>query len=61
MTPEGIVVEEVQRYFSQPKFQIFYTDTEYPIQWGLTTAEPTLCLLIIKGISLSLQSANVQG
>ena len=34
MTPEGIVVEEVVRYFSDPRFQKFSIQTEYPIQMG---------------------------
>lgn len=34
MTPEGIVVEEVFRYFSDPRFQKFSIKTEYPIQMG---------------------------
>ena len=34
MTPEGIVVEAVVRYFSDPRFQKFSIQTEYPIQMG---------------------------
>lgn len=34
MTPEGIVVEEVVRYFSDPMFQKFSIEKEYPIQMG---------------------------
>ncbi len=34
MTPEGIVVEEVVRYFSDPGFQKFSIKREYPIQMG---------------------------
>lgn len=34
MTPEGIVVEEVVRYFSDPRFQKFSIEKEYPIQMG---------------------------
>ena len=34
MTPEGIVVEEVVRYFSGPRFQKFSIEKEYPIQMG---------------------------
>ena len=34
MTPEGIVVEEVVRYFSDPRFQKFSIQKEYPIQMG---------------------------
>lgn len=34
MTPEGIVVEEVVSYFSDPRFQKFSIETEYPIQMG---------------------------
>ena len=34
MTPEGIVVEEVDRYFSDPRFQKFSIEKEYPIQMG---------------------------
>ena len=34
MTPEGIVVEEVVRYFSDPRFQKFSIKKEYPIQMG---------------------------
>ena len=34
MKPEEIVVEEVVRYFSDPKFQKFSIEKEYPIQMG---------------------------
>ena len=34
MTPEGIVVEAVVRYFSDPRFQKFSIEKEYPIQMG---------------------------
>lgn len=34
MTPEEIVVEEVVRYFSDPMFQKFSIEKEYPIQMG---------------------------
>ena len=34
MKPEEIVVEEVDRYFSNPKFQKFSIEKEYPIQMG---------------------------
>lgn len=34
MTPEGRVVEEVVRYFSDPRFQKFSIQKEYPIQMG---------------------------
>ena len=34
MTPEGIVVEAVERYFSQPKFRKFSIKTEDRIQFG---------------------------
>ena len=34
MTPEGIVVEEVVNYFSEPRFQKFSIKKEHPIQMG---------------------------
>ena len=34
MKPEEIVVEEVVRYFSDPRFQKFSIEKEYPIQMG---------------------------
>ena len=34
MTPEGIVVEKVVRYFSDPRFQKFSIKKEHPIQMG---------------------------
>ena len=45
MTPEGIVVEEVDRYFSNPKFQKFSIEKEYPIQVGSTRCRADVVLL----------------
>ncbi len=49
MTPEGIVVKEVQRYFSQPKFQKFSRDTEYPVQMGSDNRRADVVLVDNKG------------
>lgn len=45
MTPEGIVVEEVDRYFSNPKFQKFSIEKEYPIQMGSDNRRADVVLL----------------
>ena len=45
MTPEGIVVEAVVRYFSDPMFQKFSIEKEYPIQVGSTRCRADVVLL----------------
>ena len=45
MTPEGIVVEEVVRYFSDPRFQKFSIQKEYPIQMGSDNRRADVALL----------------
>ena len=45
MTPEGIVVEEVVRYFSDPRFQKFSIKKEYPIQMGSDNRRADVVLL----------------
>ena len=45
MTPEGIVVEEVVRYFSDPMFQKFSIKKEYPIQVGSARCRADVVLL----------------
>ena len=45
MTPEGIVVEEVVRYFSNPKFQKFSIKKEYQIQMGSDNRRADVVLL----------------
>ena len=49
MTPEGVVVEEVKRYFSQPRFRKFSKDTEYPIQMGSNNRRADVVLVDSKG------------
>lgn len=45
MTPEGIVVEAVVRYFSDPRFQQFSIETEYQIQMGSDNRRADVVLL----------------
>jgi len=45
MTPEEIVVEEVVRYFSDPRFQKFSIKKEYPIQVGSARCRADVVLL----------------
>ena len=45
MTPEEIVVEEVVRYFSDPRFQKFSIEKEYPIQMGSDNRRADVVLL----------------
>ena len=45
MTPEGEVVAAVERYFSQPKFQKFFTKQEHPIQMGADNRRADVVLL----------------
>lgn len=45
MKPEEIVVEEVVRYFSDPKFQKFSIEKEYPIQMGSDNRRADVVLL----------------
>ena len=45
MTSEGIVVEEVARYFSKPRFQKFSVSKEWPIQMGADNRRADVVLL----------------
>ena len=49
MTPEGIVVAAVERYFSQPKFQKFSTKQEYQIKMGSDKRRADVVLMNSKG------------
>ena len=49
MTPEGIVVAAVERYFSQPKFQKFSTKQEHQIKMGSDKRRADVVLMNSKG------------
>ncbi len=49
MTPEGIVVEAVEKYFSQPKFQKFSTKKEDRIRFGSRWGSADVVLIGSKG------------
>ncbi len=49
MTPEGIVVEAVEQYFSQPKFQKFSTKKEDRIRFGSRLGFADVVLIGSKG------------
>ena len=49
MTPEGIVVEAVERYFSQSKFRKFAIMKEYAIQMGSDNRRTDVVLVNSEG------------
>ena len=48
MTPEGIVVAAVERYFSQPKFRQFSIQKEYTVQMGSDNRRADVVLLEVQ-------------
>ena len=61
MTPEGIVVAEVERYFSQPKFQKFSTKQEYQIKMGSDKRRADVVLINSKGNLAAIAECKRQG
>ena len=61
MTPEGIVVAEVEQYFSQPKFQKFSTKQEYQIKMGSDKRRADVVLINNKGNLAAIAECKRQG
>ena len=61
MTPEGIVVAAVERYFSQPKFQKFFAKKEHIVQMGADNRRADVVLVDNRGYLAAITECKRSG